>query len=123
MPNDILIELSCPSCSTSIKLQDQRQQIACPACSSELLLEGHICLNCAYYHQDKTSFCHNCGHAMNSLVKRLDEHLREAQLFKDEKRADYEQRMTQWQQDRHLLGTAVFVLSIFIIIVTTFAVL
>ena len=119
----MLIELICPSCKTAIKLQEQRDTTVCPTCGNVLLLDGQLCPKCAFYHQDKTSFCHNCGHVMNSPTKRLDEHMREAQLFKDEKQALYEQRRGQWQQDRHLLVTAVFVLSIFVIIITTFAVL
>jgi DNA-directed RNA polymerase subunit RPC12/RpoP len=42
MPDNILIELTCPSCAHLITLQEEREPIACPACSSQLLLDEQM---------------------------------------------------------------------------------
>ena len=178
MADNILIELACPNCTHPIDLNDQGQHIECPACSSQLLLDGHVCPNCAHYHKEESGFCQTCGAAMTrncekchtpnwagaeyckecgaaldifqllhlhtkqSTMTRLDEQMRQANYFKNKEREDSEKRMAalmeeeaerlhhvrqrqqiQWQQDRQLIATAVFVFSIFIIIVAAFAVL
>lgn len=75
-------------------------------------------------------------------MTRLDEQMREAEAFKEKERADSDRRMAtlldkererlqgiharreaQKKQDRQLMWTAVFVLSIFVLIVAAFAVL
>jgi len=178
MSDEILIELTCPSCTHPIDLAEQGQQIVCPACGSHLLLDGHMCPTCGQYHKEVADFCRICGTAMtrtcqrcgtsnwsgaeycqdcgaamdifqllhlhnqHSTMTRLDEQMREAQAFKEKERADSDQRMAmllekererlhgiherreaQKKQDRQLMWTAVFVLSIFVIIVAAFAVL
>ena len=178
MNDEILIELTCPSCTHPIDLREQGQQIVCPACSSPLLLEGHVCPTCNQYHKEEASFCRICGTAMmrtcercgasnwsgaeycqdcgaaldifqllhlhnkHSTMARLDEQMREAKLFKEKEQADsdqrmalllenererlrdiYERREAQKKQDHQLMLTAVFVLSVFVIIVAAFAVL
>lgn len=178
MNDDILIELTCPSCTHPINLKEQGQQIECPACRSQLLLEGHVCPTCGQYHKEETAFCRICGTAMTrtcekcgthnwagaeycrdcggaldifqllhlhhkqSTMTRLDEQMREARQFKEKEQADSERRMAQlmekeWErlrgireqqeaqkkQDQQLMMTAVFVLSVFVLIVAAFAVL
>ncbi|GJM41458.1 MAG: hypothetical protein DHS20C20_17400 [Ardenticatenaceae bacterium] len=75
-------------------------------------------------------------------MNRLDEQMRDAQFFKQKEKVDSEQRMAvllkqeqvrlqgvrerqaaQKKQDQQLMFTAVFVLSIFLVLVTAFAVL
>ena len=178
MADDILTELTCPSCTHPIELKAQGGPIVCPACSSQLLLDGHVCPGCSHYHKEETAFCHSCGTAMtrtcercrtpnwagaeyckecgaaldifqllhlhnkHSTMTRLDEQMREAAFFKKKERADSDRRMAvllegerervqdlaarkraQKLQDRQLLTTAVFVLTIFLVIVAAFAVL
>lgn len=75
-------------------------------------------------------------------MTRLDEQMRDAQAFKEKERVDSDRRMatlleneqerlrgiyarreTQKKQDRQLMMTAVFVLTIFVLIVAAFAIL
>ena len=111
------------------------------------------CEKCHTANWAGAEYCKECGaaldifqllhlHNKHSTMTRLDEQMREAEYLKEKERADSEKRMAglvaieqerlqdlrlrrqaQRQQDKQLMATAVFVLSIFVIIVTAFAVL
>lgn len=70
MSEEILAQLTCPSCTHPIDLKSQGQQIECPACRSQLLLDGHACPNCGEYHKEDSGFCRACGTAMTRTCEK-----------------------------------------------------
>lgn len=111
------------------------------------------CERCGISNWSGAEYCQDCGaaldifqllqlHNKHSTMARLDEQMREAPAFKEKERIDSDRRMAILlenererllavytrrealkKQDRQLMITAVFVLTIFILIVAAFAVL
>ena len=122
----------------------------CTICGTALT---RSCERCGTSNWAGAEYCQDCGaaldifqllqlHNKHSTMSRLDEQMREAHFFKEKEQADSNQRMAalmenererlrgiherreaQKRQDRQLMFTAVFVLSIFVLIVAAFAVL
>ncbi|MAT95822.1 MAG: hypothetical protein CL608_01545 [Anaerolineaceae bacterium] len=122
----------------------------CRTCGTAMT---RTCQRCSTSNWSGAEYCQDCGAALDifqllhlhnkqSTMDRLDGQMREAQTFKEKERADSDRRMAtlleqererlrsiherreaQKKQDRQLMMTAVFVLSIFVIIVAAFAVL
>jgi DNA-directed RNA polymerase subunit RPC12/RpoP len=136
----------CPACA-----QYHKETTGfCRACGTAMM---RTCQRCGVSNWSGAEYCQDCGAALDifqllhlhnkqSTMNRLDGQMREAQAFKEKERADSDRRMatllenehervraiharreTLQMQDRQLMMTAVFVLSIFILIVAAFAVL
>ncbi len=136
----------CPTCG-----QYHKEEAGfCRACGTAMT---RTCERCGTTNWAGAEYCQDCGaaldifqllhlHNRHSTMTRLDEQMREAQAFKEKEQADSERRMAmllekererlqgirerreaQKKQDRQLMWTAVFVLSIFVVIVAAFAVL
>ncbi|WP_420643247.1 double zinc ribbon domain-containing protein [Candidatus Leptofilum sp.] len=136
----------CPNCGEYHKVDSG----FCRACGTAMT---RTCERCHTRNWSGAEYCQDCGAALDifqllhlhnkqTTMNRLDEQMREAEFFKEKEKADSERRMatlleqeqarvqairerqaTQKKQDQQLIFTAVFVLSIFILIVTAFAVL
>ncbi|WP_420627692.1 double zinc ribbon domain-containing protein [Candidatus Leptofilum sp.] len=136
----------CPNCGEYHKVDSG----FCHTCGTALT---RTCERCHTRNWAGAEYCQDCGaaldifqllslHNKHSTMSRLDEQMREAQFFKEKEKADSERRMTgliekeqarlqdirerqaaQKKQDQQLIFTAVLVLSLFILIVTAFAVL
>jgi DNA-directed RNA polymerase subunit RPC12/RpoP len=136
----------CPTCA------QYHKEITgfCRICGTAMM---RTCERCGKSNWSGAEYCQDCGAALDifqllhlhnkqSTMDRLDEQMRKAQSFKEKERADSDRRMAmllenererlltiytrheaQKKQDRQLMLTAVFVLSIFVIIVAAFAVL
>jgi len=136
----------CPTCG-----QYHKEPVGfCRICGTAMM---RTCERCGTSNWSGAEYCQDCGavldifqllHLQNqqSTMDRLDEQMREAQFFKEKEQADSERRMAMLmeneqerlraihtrrealkKQDRQLMWTAVFVLSIFVLIVAAFAVL
>jgi DNA-directed RNA polymerase subunit RPC12/RpoP len=136
----------CPTCG-----QYHKEAVGfCSICGTAMM---RTCERCGVSNWSGAEFCQDCGatldifqllhlHNKHSTMTRLDEQMREAQTFKEKERADSDRRMAmlleneqerlrgiyarrdaQKKQDRQLMMTAVFVLSIFVLIVAAFAIL
>jgi hypothetical protein len=70
MSDELLQEIRCPNCQSTIQLQGHGQTIVCEACNSQFLLSGHLCPNCQTYHRKETGFCGRCGKAMSRVCGR-----------------------------------------------------
>lgn len=70
MSDELLQEIRCPNCQSTIQLQGHGQTIVCEACNSQFLLLGHLCSNCQTYHRKETGFCGRCGKAMSRVCGR-----------------------------------------------------
>lgn len=111
------------------------------------------CERCHTRNWTGAEYCQECGapldifhilhlHNKQTTMNRLNEQMRDAQFFKEKEKIDSEKRMAilleqeqerlqairerqavQKKQDQQLIFTAVFVLAIFLIIVTAFSVL
>jgi len=122
----------------------------CRICGTAMM---RTCERCGTSNWSGAEYCQDCGAALDifqllhlhnkqSTMDRLDGQMREAQAFKEKERADSDRRMAtlleqerarllgiherreaQKKQDRQLMMTAVFVLSVFVLIVAAFAVL
>jgi len=136
----------CPTCAQYHK----EETPFCRACGTAMT---RTCEKCKTSNWAGAEYCQDCGAVLDifqllniqykhSTMTRLDEQMRDAQYFKDKEKADSERRMAQLmeqererlqdirerqqaqkKQDQQLMMTAVFVLSIFVIIVAAFAVL
>lgn len=136
----------CPACGQYHK----EDSGFCRTCGTAIT---RTCERCHASNWAGAEYCQECGAALDifqllhlhnkqTTMNRLDEQMREAQFFKEKERADSEERMaklmeqeqerlkgirerqaSQKKQDQQLMLTAVFVLTIFVIIVAAFAVL
>ena len=136
----------CPNCA-----QYHKEETAfCRTCGTAMMRN---CERCGTSNWAGAEYCQDCGaaldifqllhlHNRHSTMARLDNQMRDAKFFKDKEKADSERRMAtllenekvrlrgiherreaQKNQDRQLMLTAVFVLSVFVLLVTAFAVL
>lgn len=64
MSSEILQQIACPNCQSSIDLREHGQYVTCEACNSQFLLRGRLCPNCHRYHSQETAFCASCGHSL-----------------------------------------------------------
>lgn len=70
MSDEVLQEIRCPNCQSTINLQGHGQTVVCEACNSQFILQGHLCPNCQTYHRKETAFCGRCGKAMARVCGR-----------------------------------------------------
>jgi DNA-directed RNA polymerase subunit RPC12/RpoP len=136
----------CPTCG-----QYHKEAVGfCRICGTALM---RTCERCRSSNWAGAEYCQDCGaaldifqllqlHNKHSTMTRLDEQMRDAHSFKEKEQADSDRRMAmlleneqarlqaihirreaQKRQDRQLMMTAVFVLTIFILIVAAFAIL
>lgn len=136
----------CPTCARYHK----EEASFCHACGTAMM---RTCERCGSSNWAGAEYCRDCGaaldifqllhlHNKHSTMTRLDEQMRDAKAFKEKEVADSNQRMAtlmenererlrtlneqrqaQKKQDQQLMATAVFVLSIFVLLVAAFAVL
>ncbi|MCA9918936.1 MAG: zinc ribbon domain-containing protein [Anaerolineales bacterium] len=136
----------CPTCGQYHK----EDSGFCRACGTAMT---RVCEKCRASNWAGAEYCQECGAALDifqllhlhnkqATMNRLDEQMRDAEYFKEKERIDSERRMamlleeeeerlqgirerqaTQKKQDQQLMLTAVFVLTIFVLIVAAFAVL
>lgn len=69
MSQEDIFEIKCPSCSSSMAMEEMSHEVKCHVCGMQISLAGHLCPNCSVYHQTEGVLCLNCGSPMSKVCR------------------------------------------------------
>ncbi len=69
MSQEDIFEIKCPSCSSSIGMEEMNHAANCHVCGMVITLIGHLCPNCNSYHEAEGVLCLNCGNPLSKVCR------------------------------------------------------